>query len=101
MYLKELKIKNFRNINSLNLELDKNINIFIGKNAQGKTSILESIYVLALSKSSRNIEDFDLIKMDSDFARITGTVSSANKKNDYFVILIVFLFKFSLPKNRF
>ncbi len=87
MYLKELKIKNFRNINSLNIELDKNINIFIGKNAQGKTSILESIYVLALSKSSRNIEDFDLIKMDNDFARITGTVSSANKKTKLDVIL--------------
>ena len=57
MYLKNIEILNFRNINNLKLELNKNINIFIGKNAQGKTSILESIYVLALSKSSKNLDE--------------------------------------------
>ena len=44
MYLEKIKIKNFKKIIKLETELNKNINIFIGNNAQGKTSILESIY---------------------------------------------------------
>ena len=42
MYIKKIEISNFRNIDNLFLELNKKVNIFIGKNAQGKTSILES-----------------------------------------------------------
>lgn len=54
------------------LEFNKNVNIFIGKNAQGKTSILESIYVLALTKSMRTSYDVDLIKKNNDFSLIKG-----------------------------
>lgn len=54
MYLEKIKIKNFKKIIKLETELNKNINIFIGNNAQGKTSILESIYVLALTKPSKS-----------------------------------------------
>ena len=57
MYLEKIKIKNFKKIIKLETELNKNINIFIGNNAQGKTSILESIYVLALTKPSKSVEE--------------------------------------------
>ena len=53
MILKKLHLKNFRNYDDITLEFDKKINIFIGNNAQGKTNILESIYVLAVTKSHR------------------------------------------------
>ena len=43
MYLEKIKIKNFKKIENLEINLNKNINIFIGNNAQGKTSIIESI----------------------------------------------------------
>lgn len=87
MYIKNIKIRNFRNIEKLDISLDKNVNIFIGKNAQGKTSILESIYVLALSKPSRNIDDFSLVKNGYDFTRVIGDirVNRTNKKLDFLI----------------
>lgn len=74
MYIEKLNIKNFRNIEELELNLNKNINIFIGNNAQGKTSILESIYVLGLTKTFRSIEELDLIKKDKEISKINGII---------------------------
>ncbi len=82
MYVKNLKIVNFRNIENLELNLNKNVNVFIGKNAQGKTSILESLYVLALTKSMRNVVDNNLINKDSDFSRIKcSLLMGSNSRN--------------------
>ena len=57
MILTNLKLKNFRNYDSLDLNFNNKINIFIGNNAQGKTNIIESIYVLSLTKSHRTNKD--------------------------------------------
>ena len=46
MVIKELKLKNFRNYSDLKIKLNPHINIIYGNNAQGKTNLLESIYVL-------------------------------------------------------
>lgn len=81
MYLKNIEILNFRNINNLKLELNKNINIFIGKNAQGKTSILESIYFLALTKSLRSNDELNLISYGSDFLKVKGSINYGKSKN--------------------
>ena len=62
MVLKNLELTNFRNISKISLNLEKNINIFIGNNAQGKTNILESIYFLAITKSHRTHNELNLIK---------------------------------------
>ena len=78
MYLKKLEIVNFRNIDKICLELNKNVNIFIGKNAQGKTSILESIYVLAFSKCSNGFSDDELIKINKLFFKIRGYLKIGN-----------------------
>ena len=80
MYLDEINIKNFRNISNINIKNFKDKNIFIGKNAQGKTSILESIYFLSITKSHRTNIDYNLIKTGERFAKITGKV--VNKEND-------------------
>ena len=53
MYLSKIEVTNFRNYQSEKVKLCDKINIFIGNNAQGKTNILESIYILALTKSHR------------------------------------------------
>ena len=53
MYLSKIEVNNFRNYKKQKVKLCNNINIFIGNNAQGKTNILESIYILALTKSHR------------------------------------------------
>ena len=78
MYLKTIEISNFRNIEKINLDFNKNINIFIGKNAQGKTSILESIYVLGFTKSCKNSNEDDLIKYGKLFFKVKGSFKVGN-----------------------
>lgn len=78
MYLKNVEISNFRNINKIELDFNKNVNIFIGKNAQGKTSILESIYVLAFTKSCKNAQEDELINNQKLFFRVVGNVKIGN-----------------------
>ncbi len=61
MYIKKLSLLNFRNIKNLNIELQNGVNIFYGDNAQGKTNILESIYMCATGRSQRTRVDSQLI----------------------------------------
>ena len=74
MYIKKLKLHSFRNYKTLSVTLTKGINIIYGENAQGKTNLLESIYVLGLTKSHRSIIDSNLINNDSDYLTIEGIV---------------------------
>ncbi|WP_442602511.1 DNA replication/repair protein RecF [Paenibacillus sp. KN14-4R] len=74
MFLKTLSVKNFRNYEELTLTMDRNVNIFLGPNAQGKTNLLEAIYVLALTKSHRTFQDKELIGWHKDTAQITGEI---------------------------
>ena len=62
MILKHIDLLNFRNYSRLSINLSENINIIYGDNAQGKTNLLESIYVLGLTKSHRSYIDENLIK---------------------------------------
>ena len=87
MILTNLQLKNFRNYDSLDLSFNKKINIFIGNNAQGKTNILESIYVLSLTKSHRTNKDLYLIKKDSLFTKIIGTINDNDKNTKYEVLI--------------
>ena len=70
MLITNLKIKNFRNYNELNLNFNNKINIFYGNNAQGKTNIIESIFMCAIGKSFRTNKDKELIKFNEDFLNI-------------------------------
>lgn len=74
MILKNLEITHFRNYDHLTLNLNKNINIIYGNNGEGKTNILESIYVLALTKSHRALLNADLIQNHQENALIKGTI---------------------------
>ena len=75
MRLNELHLSNYRNYDSLTLTFEKGLVIFLGENAQGKTNILESIYVLAMTKSHRTSSEQELIRWDTEGARISGSVS--------------------------
>ncbi|MCQ2551745.1 MAG: DNA replication/repair protein RecF [Clostridia bacterium] len=61
MYFKKITLNNFRNYKNLELEFDKNLNLFLGKNAQGKTNLLESLFITGLGKSFRTNKDQDMI----------------------------------------
>lgn len=75
MILKKIELHNFRNYESLMTRFYKGINIIYGDNAQGKTNLLESIYVLGLTKSHRSFIDNNLIKNGCGSLSIKGTVS--------------------------
>ena len=77
MYLKRVELKNFRNYSSLKISFNKGINIIYGNNAQGKTNLLESIYVLALTNTFRNVYDKDLIMKDRKFFNIKGILKNS------------------------
>ena len=74
MFLRRLALQNYRNIEKFDLQLDSKVNIFIGPNAQGKTNILEAIYVLALTKSHRTNQDKELIRWDQNETFLHGEV---------------------------
>ena len=87
MILRKIELKNFRNYDNLELNFDKKINIFIGNNAQGKTNILESIYVLAVTKSHRTSKDLFLLKQDSLFTKVIGLIEDNDKETEYEVLI--------------
>mgnify|MGYP002521508456 CR=1 FL=1 len=62
MYVRFLKLRNYRNYNELDLTLQPGINIFLGPNAQGKTNIIEAIYYASLGHSHRTHQDAELIR---------------------------------------
>ena len=70
MYIKKIKLNNFRNYQEQEIELDKNINIFYGNNAQGKTNIIESIYLCAIGKSYRTNKDREIIKLNETYSKV-------------------------------
>lgn len=87
MVLEKINIFQFRNYNTLELTLSPGINIIYGKNAQGKTNLLESIYVLALTKSHRSFIDNNLIKVGEPGAKIKGTLLENNIPIEMEIIL--------------
>ena len=70
MYIKEIILENFRNYKYEKIELNENTNIIFGDNAQGKTNILEAIFMLGLGKSFRTNKDKELIKENEKNSKI-------------------------------
>lgn len=70
MWIKDIQIKNFRNYENERIELNKNINIFYGENAQGKTNIIEAVFLSSVGKSFRSNKDEQLIKFEKKSAQI-------------------------------
>lgn len=70
MVIKSISLQNYRNYKSLSLELDPETNIFYGDNAQGKTNILEAVYVSGTSRSHKSSKDRELIRFSEEEAHI-------------------------------
>lgn len=85
MIIKSLKLKNFRNYEDLDIKLSDRLNIFIGDNAQGKSNILESIVVLAITKSYLNVKDKDMIRDGSEVANINSYVDFGDTVDKLFI----------------
>ena len=80
-------MKQFRNYENACVEFKKNINIIIGNNAQGKTSLIESMYVLSTTKSHRTSKDSQLILFGTDFARIEADIK--REQDDFSLSLVL------------
>ena len=78
MYIEKVILNNFRNYEEQIVEFNKNINVIYGDNAQGKTNILEAIFLSAFGKSFRTSKEKELIKLDKEFLN----VSTFYKKSD-------------------
>lgn len=78
MIIRSLELKDYRNYETLNIALDDGINIFYGDNAQGKTNILEGIYLAATTKSHRGSKDKEMIRFGKNEAHIRMHI----EKND-------------------
>ena len=78
MKLKMLELTNYRNCKQLRLDFGKSKILIIGKNAQGKTNILESIYFLSCLKSPRTSNNIELINFDSEFFKLEAEILKSN-----------------------
>ena len=108
MFLSKVQLVNFRNIELLNLELAKKINIFIGENGHGKTNLLESIY-FGIKKDSFRYYDRDIlikknslysliqIKIENEIIIDTLKVKILNSKSEYFLNEKKLSFQNNLP----
>ena len=74
MYIQSLELKNYRNYEQLNITFDPHINILYGDNAQGKTNILEAIFLCATTKSHRGSKDQEVIRFQEEEAHIRSYI---------------------------
>ena len=70
MTVRRIEYKNFRNIALLTLEPSDGVNIVYGENAQGKTNLLEGIWLFSGMRSFRGAKDAELIRFESEFGRL-------------------------------
>ena len=78
MIVKSLELENFRNYHTLYVEFDKNTNIFYGDNAQGKTNILEAVYLSGTTKSHKGSKDREMIFFSSEESHVRTFVQKGN-----------------------
>ena len=87
MIIKSLTLKNFRNHKNLTLQFKKNLNIFTGPNAAGKTNIVEAIHYLSLARSFRTSEDEELISKGSQQAEIQAVCAEGELNRKIQIII--------------
>ena len=73
MYIKRIELQDFRNYAKLEASFSEKVNIFIGNNAQGKTNLLEGIYMNAMARSFKTSKDKELIRFGREFCRVRIT----------------------------
>lgn len=81
MFLRKIKLTNFRNYNSTNHEFNSRVTILLGNNAQGKSNFLEALYFLSTTKSPRADRDEELIKYGEEVLRVEGEVEVSHSES--------------------
>src|SRR5437868_2647349 len=81
MFLEKLTLQNYRNYTALETTFSSGSNILVGPNAQGKTNLLEAVYLLATTKSLRGARDQELIAWEKESASTVGEVRRARRSD--------------------
>ena len=87
MIIDKIELKNYRSYSEKKIELSPETNVFWGNNAQGKTNILEAVYLSAIGRSFRTRRDAELVKVGQNFASVTVEVSLSDRKKRVNIIL--------------
>lgn len=82
MHINEIKIENYRNINFMGIFPDKGINVIYGQNGQGKTNLLEAIWLFTGCKSFRTSKDSELVNFQSENAKISMSYETSFRENN-------------------
>ena len=86
MYCRKITLKNYRNISSAEVEFSPGVNLIHGKNAQGKTNLLESVYIFARGRSFKGTADKDLVKNGESFFSVRNEYTDSVRENELFII---------------
>lgn len=89
MFIKGLKLQNFRNYSELDIKFAENYNIIYGNNAQGKTNILEAIFLCSAGRSHRTSRDIDLIKINENRSYIKLDMDKNGEESSIDILLKV------------
>lgn len=87
MFIRSVELKNYRNYKDLSLEFSKDKILLIGKNAQGKTNLLEAVYYLSCLNSARAKTDSELILWEEPFARLKAVVEKNDMEKELDVLI--------------
>ena len=82
MFLKNLKLTNFKSYEEAEFSFDENVNGIVGKNGSGKTNLLDAIYYLSFCKSYFSAQDIFSVRFDTDFFAIHGEFYNADTQNN-------------------
>lgn len=87
MYISNIELQDYRNYKSLRVDFSDRVNIFIGNNAQGKTNLLESIYMNSMAKSFKTTRDKELIRFDQEYCRIKSHSFTSDDEQDTEIVI--------------
>ncbi len=88
MLIKKIKIRQFRNYQDLEIDFSNKVNFIVGRNAQGKTNILEAVFLLVLTKSFRTQKGKDLVKWGEAFAEVSADIVCENNETSNLNLVI-------------
>ncbi|MBQ9825841.1 MAG: DNA replication/repair protein RecF [Firmicutes bacterium] len=86
MYFKSVELNNFRNYKDQKVEFDPDLNIILGDNAQGKTNLLESLFIMGLGRSFKTTNDKEMIAFGEDFSRASSVVIGDDKETQIDIV---------------
>lgn len=81
MKINSINIENFRNIDTLNLQFE-DVNIIYGENAQGKTNLIEAVYLFTGAKSFRGVKDKELVQFGKEYSRLKIDFENKNRSQN-------------------